>query len=199
MAGKEPHRDERSSAARWISPGLVGDNEIVLRTIFDPHHIKSGVLSPAAIALDDLRSRGWSLDRKRFTSLWRMKLSHWNWHRRKTDLLGCFVLPINVKRVRSECRNNDKQILSITDWALCRNPAHAAVLLSAKSGEGEARRARTMLMTVLPRHIEVSRAFSANDRWGWSRGMRGEMCAPVKTIFEIIFRAAGKLRSRSGV
>ena len=170
MSQEEPHRDERSSASRWFSPGLVQDNEVVLRTIFDPHHLEGGVLAPAAVALSDLRFRGWSVDRKKFTSLWKLKLSHRGWIKKKRDLDRCLVIPVDVRSVRS-FSENQIQTFSVTDFALASNPAHAAILLSTKSGEGAARKARSTLMNCLPAHVEASKVFSRNDRWGWSRGI----------------------------
>jgi hypothetical protein len=181
MSQVEPHRDEKSSASPWFSPGLVEDNEVVLRTIFDPHHLEGGVLAPAAIALSDLKFRGWSLDRKRFTSLWKMKLSHRGWMNKKQDLDRCLVLPIEVGAVRA-CREQQKQIFSITDMALCSNPAHAAILLSTKGGDGAARKARSTLMKYLPKHVDVSDAFAADDRWGWSRGMVFKLITVLRTL-----------------
>ncbi|MGB9115386.1 hypothetical protein [Bradyrhizobium sp.] len=184
MLQVEPHRDEKSSASPWFSPGLVGDNEVVLRTIFDPHHLDGGVLAPAAISLSDLRVRGWSVDRKRFTSLWKMKLSHRGWMTKKQGLNRCLVLPIEVGAVRA-FKDQQNQIFSVTDMALCANPAHAAILLSTKGGDGAARKARSTLMKCLPKHVEVSEAFAVKDRWGWSRGVLLELITVLRTIFGI--------------
>lgn len=189
MPHTEPHRDESTSAARWLSPDLVRNEETVIRTIFDPHHIESGALSPAAISLDDLRLRGWSVDRKGYTSLWRVKLSHRQWRTRKADINRCYVIPIIVGDLRAGCRLDQNQTFSVTDAALCSNSAHAAILLSVRSGEGLARKARTALMGFLPPYVEVSAAFSNQDKWGWSRGIifqaRAVMRA-LRSIFPII-------------
>lgn len=176
------HRDELSSASPWFSPGLVRDSEVVLRTIFDPHHLQDGKLSTAAIALKDLKSRGWSVDRKRFTSPWRIRIFHWQWKHRKADIHTCFVIPIDVQTLRSH-KADQKQLFSATDDALLLNPAHAAVLLSAQCGDGAARRARDMLIRQLPAHVDPSSAFSSEDTWGWSRGVLLEVFAIVRQTF----------------
>jgi hypothetical protein len=186
MAGRAPHRDEKSSASRWISPGLVRDGEIILRTIFDPHHIQGGALSQAAVSLADIRSRGWSVDRKKYTSLWRVKLSHRSWLSKKADLEKCYVIPVSVEKIRNDCRMGGDQLFVVTDLALCGNPAHGCVLLSAESGEGQARRARRVLMGVLPKYVEASRAFSPQDTWGWSRGILLKFIAPMRAIGRIV-------------
>jgi hypothetical protein len=186
VAGIESHRDENSSASRWISPGLVQNEEIILRTVLDPHHIEAGQLSPAAISLSDLQSRGWSVDRKRYTSLWRMRIFHKRWHQRRSDLKQCYVIPINVGRLRQDCNINGTQLFSIIDMALCLNPAHGTVILSAKSGDGAARKARKLLMDFLPQYIDVSDTFSRDDRWGWSRGMLLKIVALLRTLGAIL-------------
>ncbi len=195
MATKESHRDEKSSASRWFSPDLVRDEEIVLRTIFDPHHVESGTLSIAAVSLSDLRSRGWSVDRKKYTSLWKLKLNQLRWHHRKPDLHRCYVIPINVGTLR-DYKTDNNQIFSIIDLAFCLNPAHAAILLSVKGGDGAARKARDTLMAGLPAYIDVSKAFSNEDRWGWSRGMFLQVIAILRALFLCFFyRAKLKLTS----
>lgn len=187
MPHSEPHRDETTSAAPWISPGLVANGETVLRTIFDPHHLdlQSGALSNAAISLDDLRSRGWSVDRKRYTSLWRLKLDHRRWRDRKADLHQCYVIPISVGTLRANCRVEQGQTFSVTDYALWSNPAHATILLSQQGGDGMARKARTALMSFLPPYAEASTAFSTGDNWGWTRGMICAFLQILKKIFRL--------------
>jgi hypothetical protein len=187
MAAAEPHRDEKISASHWFSPGLVQDGEIVLRTIWDPHHFKDGVLSTtAAISLDDLKSRGWSVDRKKYTSLWRLKRAHRKSQIQKGDLRKCYVIPIEVRSIRAGCGG----IFSVIDDAIFLNAAHSAVLLAAKSGDGAARKARDILMRALPPYVEASKAFSENDRWGWSRGIVLELmaiiCAPIKKLYSAV-------------
>jgi hypothetical protein len=180
----EPHRDESSSAAPWISPGLVADNETVLRTIFDPQHIQNGELQNAAISLEDIRSRGWSVERKRFTSLWRIKLTHYRWRLKKSDLKRCYVIPIDVGALRTQCQFDQNHKFIVIDDALYANPAHAAVLISKKCGEGMARKARGELMKFMPPHIKLSRAFSTRDRWGWTRALVASFLTFTSTLLK---------------
>ena len=55
--------DELHSQSAY-SPGVVKDEEELLRIIFYPEHIVDNIVQPRAIALDDLRSRGFSVDRR---------------------------------------------------------------------------------------------------------------------------------------
>lgn len=169
------HRDEKSSAAPWFSPGLVNDDECVIRTIWDPQHVKDGKLANAAISLDDIRYNGWSVDRKAFTSHWRLQLHHWWWQirrriRGKLAIANFFVLQIPVAMLRK--RDDDgQQRLVVTDQALCTNPAHAQALSAQKISENAARKIRTKLLRELPQYTALRAAFSPNDRHGWERGM----------------------------
>ena len=52
------HRDERVSAAPELSPGVVEDDEIVLREMFNPEHVRDGEVIERAVPVDDLRYRG---------------------------------------------------------------------------------------------------------------------------------------------
>ena len=185
MPEQEIHRDETSSASRWISPGLVHNDETVLRTVLDPHHLNGGVLAPAAISLADLQRRGWSIDRRLYTSPWRIKLFHWRWQKRRPDIHRCQVIPVLAARIR-RCNADGNQIFAITDTAMCNNPAHAAVLATTQLTDGQARKARKLLLDMLPAHIDVAKTFGRKDTWGWSRGMLFKFAAPFKSVKSII-------------
>lgn len=60
------HRDESTTAAPGISPGVVTDDEILLRELFEPYHIENGEISPRAVSLSDLQEKGFSVHRKAF-------------------------------------------------------------------------------------------------------------------------------------
>ena len=57
--------DELRSQSAY-SPGVVKDEEELLRIIFYPEHIVDNIVQPSAIALDDLRSRGFSVERRQY-------------------------------------------------------------------------------------------------------------------------------------
>ena len=63
MPCQTPHLDESTTGATGISPGPVGDEEILLREILNPGHVVGGALKPAAISLTDLKERGFSVHR----------------------------------------------------------------------------------------------------------------------------------------
>ncbi len=185
---REPHRDERKSAATWLSPGLVHSDEIVLRTILDPDHLKDGKLASAAISLEDIRFRGWSVDRRHFTSSWRVRLSHSGWKRKRPSIRKFYVLPVPVSEFRQPNPTNGHQDFVVTDTAVWLNPAHAAVLLSGPRGEGAARGFRTQLLRKLPPYVDIGVAFAPTDNRGYLRGMLRQFAAILVSPARYIFR-----------
>jgi hypothetical protein len=186
----EPHRDERKSAAPWFSPGLVRADEVVLRTILDPDHLgPDGKLASAAIALGDIRFRGWSVDRKHFTGRWRVRLSHSGWKKRKPNLLRIHVLPVPVGQFRRPDPTTGNADFVVTDTAMWLNPAHADVLLSGPQSEGAARGFRNKLLETLPPYVDLTAAFDSTGDYGYLRGMLRQFAAIVISAFRYIFRS----------
>ncbi len=188
----EPHRDEHESAAPCFSPGLVQSDEIVLRTIIDPDHLNpDGTLASAAISLEDICFRGWSVDRKRFTSQWRIKLSHSDWKKKKPTIIRCYVLPIPVSEIRRSNPTGESQDFVVTDAAMWLNPAHGAILLSGPKGQGAARGFRNNLLQKFPHYVDVTEVFTRTDRYGFLKGMLGQLRAVLASPFRCIFRSGG--------
>ena len=160
---------------------MVRLDEVVLRTVLDPDHLTDGKLAPAAIALKDIMVRGWSVDRKFFTSPWRIRLFHRGWKKRRPDIKRFFVLPIPVRLVRQNNPTTGDQDFVVTDTALLLNPAHAGVLLSRPQTEGAARRFRNDLLRKLPPYVELREAFSPTDKYGYGRGMLGQLAAILRS------------------
>jgi hypothetical protein len=57
------HLNERLSAAPGLSPGIVEDDELLLREMFNPEHVRDGKVIERAVSVDDLRIRGFSVHR----------------------------------------------------------------------------------------------------------------------------------------
>jgi hypothetical protein len=182
------HRDEHKSAAPRHSPGLVRSDELVLRTILDPDHIEpGGGLKSAAISLDDLRFRGWSVDRKRYTSLRQLRLFHSRWAARKPQVRQFLVIPVLVSEIRID--RNGLQDFVVTDAAQCSKPCHANVLSSVpKLKDSEVRKLRDELIKRLPRYVKAEDVFGESDRYGYLRGM----LAQSVVFFLAFFRLRGR-------
>ena len=70
----------------------------------------------------DIRFRGWSVDRRYFTGLWRVKLSHAEWKKKKPHLNKIDVLPISVAEIRRQNPKTGQQDFVVTDTAVWLNP-----------------------------------------------------------------------------
>ena len=63
------HLDETTTAAPGLSPGVVRDEECLLREIYDPYHVEKGRFKPTIVPIEDLREKGFSVHRIRHTSI----------------------------------------------------------------------------------------------------------------------------------
>jgi len=168
-----PHRSETKSAAPRYSPGLVQSEEIVLRTILDPDHVDpQGNLSFAAISLEDIKYRGWSVDRKKYTSPRQLRLFQADKKKRKPAIERFYVLPVLVSTIRFNSDSRDKEFVVI-DAALCGKPCHAIVLSTAAAGQtrSKLKQLRGELLKRLPRYVGTSQIFDPGDRYGYLSGM----------------------------
>lgn len=170
-----PHRSESKSAASRYSPGLVESTEIVLRTILDPDHLEGGTLKQAAISLDDIRFRGWSVDRKKYSALRQLNSFHLKWKEerralQKPQINKFYVLPILVSEIRLSPENKCQEFV-VTDSALCGKPGHASVLLSTPHAQSSARKIRDRFLDRLPKYVDVENVFNPEDKSGYIWGM----------------------------
>lgn len=166
----DPHRDESKSAAPRYSPGPVQSDEILLRTILDPHHFEDGILKAAAISLPDLEFKGWSVDRKRFTSLRRIKIFHEDRKRRNSKIKECYVIPVRADVIRFD--TNGIREFVVTDTAEYMKPHHATVLLLTPSmADSRKRQFRDKLLQRLPNPVRAETVFEPKDKFGYLWGM----------------------------
>lgn len=169
-----PHRSETKSAAPRYSPGLVQRDEIILRTVLDPDHVdpKNGNLSFAAVSLDDIQYRGWSVDRKKYTSLRRLRLYHQEKKRNKPGIKRFYVLPVRVSDIRFNPETGDQDFVVIDD-ALCGKPCHAAVLSSATGNQPKSKlkQFRGELLKRLPQYVGTLQIFESGEKYGYLLGM----------------------------
>ena len=163
MTLQSPHLDETVSAAPDVSPGVVLDDEQLLRSLFNPDHIKDGVLRVAAIPLRDLQARGFSVNR----------LSHVT-----PEFVDDGVNRLLVRRPGGEPRYSEgvarfsagavrdiqvegRQAFVVIDTALPDNVGHAAIYLSdVAMPQSRARRIRERLLPLLQRRMSVAEAFA---------------------------------------
>lgn len=163
MAFQPPHLDETVSAAPDLSPGIVLDDEQLLRSLFNPDHIKNGILQVAAIPLRDLQARGFSVNR----------LSH-----ATPEFVGDGINRLLARRPGGEPRYSEgvarfsagavrgiqadgRQVFVVIDTALPDNVGHASIYLSdIAMPQSQARRMREQLLPLLQQRMSVAEAFA---------------------------------------
>ena len=162
MTFQPPHLDETVSAAPDVSPGVVWDDEMLLRALFNPDHIKDGVLQVAAISLRDLQSRGFSVNRLSYVTselvddgINRLLARRPGGEPRYSEGVARF----SAGTVRS-IQVDDAQAFVVIDTALPGNVGHASTYLSEVSmPQSQARRMRERLLPLLQRRMPVAAAF----------------------------------------
>ena len=167
MPCQTPHLDETSSAAPDISPGIVEDDEPLLRSVFNPDHVKDGQIQPSAISLSDLRERGFSVNRLRYVtqefvaeSIDRTLARTFQGIARESEGVACF----EARAVR-DVRDNDTQVIVVIDTALQDNRGHASIYLANPDVKpSQARRMREKLLPLLHGRVSVAEAFALYEQ-----------------------------------
>lgn len=185
----QAHRDESSSPVRWLSIGNVRDDEIVLRTLLNPTHVKDGRVIEVEINLDDLMQRGYSVDRKRFTSAWRVRLYQIRKLRKLAFRVTAWTGVCFVSELRKHRHPDDQlQALAVTEAPLLLNPAHAQVISAAERTKSKARKLRKFIAESM-KPVQFPRyAFEQTDRYGWSRGIFAMLCSFARQAFSFAVR-----------
>ena len=128
-----PHLDEQTSAAPDISPGIVRDNEIVLRELFSPDHIEEGMITPAAVELKELRQTGASVHRAKHTAAEEVRASIERRleSRKSQDPSRSYEARISAPtagQIRGiRIKDTGEQVFVVIDTAESGNPGHASI------------------------------------------------------------------------
>ena len=127
-----PHLDEQTSAAPGISPGIVGDDEVILRE-FLSDHTKNGKLTPAALRMDELLETGVSVHRAEYAVVERVRASVQNRLEARKDRdpsqqhEAKISAPI-TRQIRSQrVKKTGEQIYVVIDTAEADNLGHASI------------------------------------------------------------------------
>ena len=158
-----PHLDETVSASPDISPGLVQDDETLIRALFDPDHIKDGEVVPAAIPIKDLLQRGFSVQRRNFTTqelLEKLIDKYLSKPSGGTKRKFEGVAPLETREIRA-LTDDEKRLFVVIDKALECNPGHASIYLAeTKVADSIARQHREKLMPFLNHRTSISEALA---------------------------------------
>ena len=162
LSDSSPHFDENASAAPGISPGVVEDSELLLREMFNPHHVKDGKILETAISLDDLLTRGFSVHRIMYVTREFVKKSmkeRFSRPRRGPAWKDEGVARLQTSAVR-RLRIDKQQALVVIDTADANNRGHASIYAAAPTkGKAHARELRSLLLPLLQERMSVDRAF----------------------------------------
>ena len=162
MPVNSDHRNECISAAPKFSPGIVENDEFLLRELFNPEHIRNEELIPRAKSLQDLRSRGFSTHRIKFVTPDFIKSSieeRLSKPRKGEPWRVEGVVRLEVKAVR-QFRIDDEQLFVVIDTALENNPGHASIYAtSPEKGDSYMRELRSLLLPLLQNRMSVDEAF----------------------------------------
>ena len=143
------HLDESRSAAPYFSPGVVKDNENLIRELFNPEHIVNGELKPAAIPVTDLLNRGYSVHRINYVSKSRVEKfiqERLGRNRRGEDWTFEGAVKLSTDSLRLIEVESEKALV-IIDTALKENCGHASIYSADPSrGKAHARMIREQLL-----------------------------------------------------
>ena len=162
MSDSPLHLDEHVSAKPSLSPGVVKDEEFLLRELFNPQHIRNGELRPAAIPAKDLLSEGFSVNRMKHVTAEFVKASieqRLSKPRKGEPWKNEGVAKLKTLEVR-QILFDGRQAFVVIDTAEPDNRGHASIYV-ATPGEGEshARELRELLLPFLQKRMSVDEAF----------------------------------------
>ena len=163
MPCHSPHLGETSSAAPDLSPGVVENDEPLLRSVFNPDHVRDGQVQPSAISLKDLQERGFSVNRLWYVTqefvedtISRTLTRTFQGSPRESEGVAYFT----ARAVR-DVQDNGIQAFVVIDTALQDNRGHASIYLANPDVKpSQARRMREKLLPLLHGPISVAEAFA---------------------------------------
>ena len=156
------HLDESKSAAPEISPGIVEDEEQLIREMFNPQHInEEGKVIERAISVNELLVDGFSVHRIQHVSKEfveksiQTRLSR----KRKEPWASEGVPKLKTLAVR-QIFLEDERAFVVIDTATEDNPGHASIYFATpQKGKAYAREARGILLPLLQDRVTLDEAY----------------------------------------
>jgi hypothetical protein len=142
-----------------VSRVCATGSELLLRVLFDPEHILNGEIIETSISLDDLKSNGYSVDRKGYINLELFREKVAAQVRRKPEKReSSFSSELGCKNIRefNDDIDGERDFLvvdEIDEEESPINPAHAAIYSANKTGKGGLRKIRRKLVVELNKTI----------------------------------------------
>ena len=163
MSTHSLHLDESVSAAPDFSPGIVNDDERLLRALFNPEHVKDGQVIARAIPVRDLRERGFSVHRLEHVSpdFVQCSISQTLSRPRKGGTWTDEGVAVFLTSCIRALQLDGERAFVVIDTGLADNPGHASIY-AAEPGRGEsyARELRDLLLPFLQERMTVADAYN---------------------------------------
>lgn len=160
MYSLTPEESEKQSN---YSPSPVHCDEELLRTMIHPDHVLNGEVTVAAVALSDLKSRGFSVDRVNYATRERIQRAIDKNLSKNPELIekgqdprtGCDIAKFQCRSVREVVDADQQRAFVVIDDGIEINDAHAKILSAAKRGDGALRKLRDLLTPFLQDRKEI--------------------------------------------
>ena len=138
---------EKTSQSEY-SPGIVDNSEIILRLIFSPLQWdeKNNELKPAAFNRSELKGRGSSVERKKYTNLEFLRNKSQNIGKTASSKKFMGVVSCLCDSVRKIRDDNNQQAFCVLDTATIDDRGHADLLFSSKYQNSKQLKLREKLM-----------------------------------------------------
>ena len=160
LADQRPHLDEASSAAPGISPGVVTDDEFLLRELYSPQHTDDGGgddLTERAMPVTELIKTGVSVHRMQHVGAHQIqqlideRIAAAETSRRS---LGVARLhSATVRRLRLSGEPETRQFV-VTDTGTLERPWHASIFAAMENAkQSRGRQLRKLLLPLLREHM----------------------------------------------
>jgi hypothetical protein len=135
--------------------------------MFNPQHVKNGELVEAAIPLEELRSKGFSVHRMEYVTGESVKESIRE--RLSRPRTGAPWRDEGVARLQASAvralRVNDQQAFVVIDTATEDNQGHASIYAAApERGRAHAKELRALLLPLLQERMSLQQAFDSIAR-----------------------------------
>lgn len=156
---KYTEADELRSVCEKYSPGKIEDSEVLIRTMYDPEHVHQGRIIETAIPLEDLKERGFSVNRKNYIKrddLERIVEAQVKKRPEKQEIKLTSCLKCNeIRGITSE--DTKVRGFLVVDEIDCNeipiNTAHGAIYSAYRTGKGGLRKLRAMLLGLLSKDM----------------------------------------------
>jgi hypothetical protein len=155
--------DDESTSQSQHSPGPVKESEELLRVLFYPEHVKDGLVLETAIPLEDLRERGFGVDRRgrasRSVIEQRISRQMANENKRE-ERQESTISKMRCGAVRGVLNEDRGRACIVIDTASADNPAHASIYSAKVLGAAGLRKVRSLILPLLQDRYTLEELFS---------------------------------------